>query len=522
MRSRVKITATVISLFCCFIVGFTLNQYGITWDEGSYILAGEAYTQWLEKPSSHSIDKYWKINHEHPPLYKIVGGISSHLLFKKLGLMDRVAAFRISTLLFVFVLTYSLFCFSSELYGSKVALIVVLSFFFLPRIFFHSHLAALDYPVTAMWFLVIYSYWKGSKGGWKWVIFASVMLGFALLTKLNTIFLYIPIILCWFIFYGEQKGPIPIRKGNVSLNQIGLGFSGLLPMFIIPPVVFFAFWPWLWKNTIERVTELVLFHLQHFEIPVFYLGQQYVIAPWHYALVLMVMTIPFIILTPFIFGVFSINSIDRKKINGFVLFNAFFPILLISLPWVPKYDGVRLFLPAFPFLCMISGLGVKYIYEKLRKTKLVKFCISCYLLLFLLSIYFSVVKIHPFQSSYFNELAGGIDGAAKKGFELEYWGNAYLETLEWLNHHSYSSFWLCMTAIDPKAYFPFAFYKDIGLLNENVRFTSKDKADYAILLIRKGLFDKEMWEYFLTEDPVFSVKKSNTLLVGIYKIRKTR
>lgn len=168
---------------------------------------------------------------------------------------------------------------------------------------------------------------------------------------------------------------------------------------------------------------------------------------------------------------------------------------------------------------MISGLGVKYIYEKLRKTKLVKFCISCYLLLFLLSIYFSVVKIHPFQSSYFNELAGGIDGAAKKGFELEYWGNAYLETLGWLNHHSYSSFWLCMTAIDPKAYFPFAFYKDIGLLNENVRFTSKDKADYAILLVRQGLFDQEMWEYFLTQDPVLSVNKSNTPLVNIYKTR---
>jgi len=522
MRSRDKLAAAVISSFCCFIVALTISQYGITWDEGSYILAGETYTQWLEKPSIQSIDAFWKINHEHPPFYKIAGGISSYLLYKKLDLLNRVSAFRASILLFVFILTYSLFCFSLELYGPKIASIVVLSFFFLPRIFFHSHLAALDYPVTAMWFLVVYSYWKGRSGNRKWIILSAVLLGFALLTKLSALFLYVPVILCWLVFYDDHKNSIYIRKRNVSLNQIGSGFSRLLPMFIIPPLVFLAFWPWLWKNAIERVTQLILFHLNHFEIPVFYLGQQYLVAPWHYALVLMAMTIPSIILSLFIFGIFSIRSMDRRRTNAYVLFNAFFPILLISLPWVPKYDGVRLFLPAFPFVCMISGLGVQYVYGKIKNTKWTKFWISCYLLLFLMSIYFSVVKSHPLQSSYFNEVAGGINGAAKKGLEPEYWGNAYLETLEWLNRHKNSSFWLCMTAIDPKAYFPFAFYKEMGLLNKNVRFTSKDKADYAILLIRQGLFNEDMWGYFLTEDPVFSVKESNTLLVGIYKTGKTR
>ncbi len=522
MTFRAKITAAVLSLFCCFIVALTINQYGVTWDEGSYILAGETYTQWLKEPSIQSIDTFWEINHEHPPLCKVAGGISSYLLFKKWGILDRVSAFRMSTLFFVFVLTYSLFCFSSELYSSKIAPIVVLSFFFLPRIFFHSHLAALDYPVTAMWFIVVYSYWKGRSGNRKWIILAAVMLGFALLTKLDALFLYIPVILCWFIFYGEAKEPVPEKNGNSLLNRHRAVFSGLLPMFIIPAVVFFAFWPWLWRDTIERATQLVLFHLHHFEIPVFYLGKQYIIPPWHYPIVFVSITVPLIVFGPFLIGIYRTNSNDKRKANAFILFNALFPILIVSWPGIPKYDGIRLFLPSFPFLCMISGLGIKYIYEKLRKTKLVKFGISCYLLLFLLSIYFSVVKIHPLQSSYFNELAGGIDGAAEKGFELEYWGNAYLDTLEWLNNHKYSSFWLCMTAVDPKACFPFAFYKDMGLLDKKVRFTSKDKADYAILLIRQGFFDEEMWEYFLTEDPVSSVRESNSLLVGIYKTKKSR
>jgi hypothetical protein len=191
----------------------------------------------------------------------------------------------------------------------------------------------------------------------------------------------------------------------------------------------------------------------------------------------------------------------------------------MSSPGVPRYDGVRLFMAAFPFLCMISGLGFSFIYEKLKGQRIMPLLTGCFPLLFFVSIYFSIIRIHPLQSSYFNELAGGIDGADKKGFELEYWGNAYIKTLDWLNQNSSKSFWLCMTSIDPKAYFSFAFFKDVGLLNKNIIFCGKTDAEYIILLIRQGLFSEEMWDYYLNEDPVFSVKLSGSGLVNIYKAR---
>lgn len=517
-----NLMALSLSFFCCTVVALTINQYGIAWDEGPYFLSGKSYVQWLLEPSLHTIDKYWLVNHEHPPLVKILGGITEYLFSEKLSFLDKISAFRLSALISVFFLTYALFSFAAELYGISIGLMVTLSFFFLPRVFFQSHLAALDYPLTAFWFLVIYVYWKGMEKGWKWTIIAAILLGFALLIKLTALFIYAPLTVCWLIFC---RGGSKNKQGggkDASLKKPDHPVLKLVPVFLVPPVIFVTFWPWLWKNSFERLYHYFVFHLHHFKIPVFYLGEQYLVAPWHYPLVFVLITVPLIVLVPFLIGISKTNSIRNRKINAFILFNAFFPILIVSLPWIPKYDGVRLFLPSFPFLCMVSGLGLKFLLEKIKGTGFVSFFIAGYLLLFGISIYVSVIKMHPYQSSYFNELAGGIDGASRKGFEHDYWGSAYLDILEWLNRNDAKSFWLCMTNVDPKAYFPFAFYKDMGLMNQAVSFTSKDKADYAILLIRQGFFDKEMWEYYLDENPVFTVKKSNTPLVGIYRIKKAK
>ncbi|MCF8131435.1 MAG: glycosyltransferase family 39 protein [Deltaproteobacteria bacterium] len=522
IRLNKNLIALGLSFFCCTVVALTISQYGIAWDESPYLLSGRSYVQWLLEPSLHTIDKYWSVNHEHPPLVKILGGITEYLFSEKFSFLDKISAFRLSALISVFFLTYALFSFSAELYGIGIGLVVTLFFFFLPRVFFQSHLAALDYPLTAFWFLVIYVYWKGMEKGWKWTIIAVILLGFALLIKLTALFIYVPLTVCWLIFHRESSKSELEGKKDASTKNPDHPVLKLVSVFLVPPAIFVIFWPWLWKNSFERLSQYFMFHLHHFKIPVFYLGEQYLVAPWHYPLVFVSITVPLIVLVPFLLGISKTNSIGNGKINAFILFNAFFPILIVSLPWIPKYDGVRLFLPSFPFLCMVSGLGLKFLFQKIKGKRFVSVFVGGYLLLFGISLYASVIKMHPYQSSYFNELVGGINGASEKGFEHDYWGSAYLDTLEWLNRNSTNSFWLCMAAIDPKVYFPFAIYKDMELLKEKVRFTSKDRADYAILLIRQGFFDKEMWEYYLDEYPVFTVKKSNSLLVGIYRIKKAK
>jgi len=142
-----------------------------------------------------------------------------------------------------------------------------------------------------------------------------------------------------------------------------------------------------------------------------------------------------------------------------------------------------------------------------------------FMVMFLLTIYSSIFKIHPYQSSYFNEVIGGVDGAAKKGFELEYWGNAYIGALKWLNAQPGKTFWVYMADLEPTAMRAFQLYKENGLLKKSIKFGNKDNSDYLILLIRQGFFNEEMWEYYKYKKPVFSVKLSQTNLVNIYKLK---
>jgi len=202
----------------------------------------------------------------------------------------------------------------------------------------------------------------------------------------------------------------------------------------------------------------------------------------------------------------------------YLLFNFLFPLLLIANPSVPKYDGVRLFLPAFPFLCIIAGMGVHQLFLWSRRIKGGRAFLPLYLLLFSMTIYSSVVRIHPYQSSYYNELIGGIDGAVKKGFEAEFWGNAHRGALPWLNAHPQHTYWVYLVDLEPRLSWGFDLYKEDGLLDPAVRFGDKDNSDFLVLLIRQGFFSPQMWDYYKNQEPVFSVRLSQTQLVNIYRV----
>ena len=170
-------------------------------------------------------------------------------------------------------------------------------------------------------------------------------------------------------------------------------------------------------------------------------------------------------------------------------------------------------MPAFPFICIISGLGIMYFLNFARKFKLEKLFFWAYIFLFSLSTYNSIIKYHPYQSSYYNEIIGGIDGAANKGFEVTYWGDAFIGALPFLDEHSDSTFWIVNHPV------PYRSPGKVAFLKETYKFGNRTNSDYLVVLVRKGHFNEEMWEYYKNRKPVFSVRVSKTDLVNIYKLK---
>ena len=137
------------------------------------------------------IDDHWAYNPEHPPLVKTTFALSQ-LWFT--DLLGPSLSMRLPAMLFAGWLIAMLYTFTVEVSGSRFAgLLAATSFALLPRWFFHAHLTCFDVPVTAIWFSVMYAYWKSlaSPLGVR-----GVAWGIAL-TKLNAFFIPFVLLAHW-------------------------------------------------------------------------------------------------------------------------------------------------------------------------------------------------------------------------------------------------------------------------------------------------------------------------------------
>lgn len=540
-----RLTPLLLPLLCCTIVWGTLDDYGVAWDENIQFLAARSHIRWLVQPSLDTLDNFWRINREHPPLTKVLDGATWWLWHEQLGLLSNIVAFRLGTLVFLFALIWALYRFAAELHGPPAGYVAVASFFLIPQVFYHAHLGALDMPMAAMGLLVLYTYWKACCDV-RWLFPSAVALGLAFLTKINAFFLYLPIGVYWFLSFRRevlspfrrklptagQDPPMPEHRSEDGRARYPAwrAWARLAPMLVIPPLVFFGGWPVLWQDTFRRVVEYLAFHLKHAALPVYYLGTVYANAPWHYPLVMLLLTVPLPILLAMLAGLPALlvqpgtAGARTRLVQGplgrahlLIALAALQPVVVACLPGVPRYDGLRLLLPALPFWAILAGFGVNWLATWIR-ARYRPFFWAGAALLSLLTLYTAIVWPHPYQASYYNELIGGIDGAAQRGLEPEYWGSAYRGLLPCLDAHPQATFWLYSATRDEYLYTGFELYLADGLLDRPVRFGQRQDGDFVILLIRQGFFDQEMWNLYRQEEPVCAVRLSRTVLAAVYPL----
>jgi hypothetical protein len=198
------------------------------------------------------------------------------------------------------------------------------------------------------------------------------------------------------------------------------------------PVVAWLGNPAWWRETLPRLTHYYLLSTARRgalpNIQILYLGQTYEYSlPWHNAGTLIAITVPASILAAAVAGVVVVVlrlGLDRLPL--FFLANlATLPVMRM-LP-TPAHDGVRLFLPTFFFLAGLAGWGAVGVANGLARLLRVRAALlrGAVATLVLLPAAWQLIKIHPFELSYYNELVGGPRGAWNAGFELAYWYDAF-------------------------------------------------------------------------------------------------
>jgi len=492
----------IISMFiaCIFAspIIFTLSNYGVTWDEPIYMETGRRMVFWLNNPQWNIKNDIWeaKDTQLHPPLSILISGLTNEILCNKLKLVDTLRAHRLGTIVFFIPMLTFIIYFLKKRYGWTVAIITSLLCATIPSMFFLAHVESIDMPICALWIMTIISIIE-AKSNKRWLIITGILLGLSLLTKIHGVLLF-PLLLLY--TYTQKKY---FHKKEIIIS-----------LFILPLIIFYIGWPYLWDNPIGNFMASLKLLNSHGTIPTWYMGQsQY--TPWHYPFVMIGITTPSIIIITFIIGIVAIIK-RKKRDEWFLLLNALYLPTLFTLPIFPKYDSIRLFLACIPFIIIVAGIGTKYCIDTIKNLVIKKITIFTIIGLTLYTIATQTMMTHPYQSSYYNELVGGIDGATSLGFETDYWGSAYKDILPWMNDHKK----------DPMCVFPmtspFYVYKAWGQLENDVIIDADaNTCIYAVVLMRQGMFDKNPFikNAVMTLLPIYSIKLSSTPIINIYKLK---
>ena len=425
--------AAALGLGYCALLLATSGSLGFTRDEGFYFWASRQYGEWFALLTQHPgealstpvVDRFWSANHEHPALIKSLFALSNAWFFGFFSQMS--TSFRFPAMALSSAAVALTFLWGRRTLGRAGGLVAAASFAFLPRVFFHAHLACFDMPVCAMWLITSYAYVRSLESPRRgWLLGAGVAYGLLLDTKHNS----------W-IFPFAVLSHFALTEGWSLLRDRRAGGGGAwwrrlpaawLSMGIVGPLLFVALWPWLWHDTFSRLREYVAFHTGHEYYNMEFLGQTYWKPPMPrgYAWLMTLATVPFVTLALAAAG--GLAALKLPKNGRHFVFWAV-SIAMSYAPWLssgtPIFGGTKHWLTAYPFLCLFAGLGFTKVVAALRAWQprlpappVVAFAAACVLL----GPVVMSLHAHPFGLSAYTPIVGGAPGAASLGLNRTFWG----------------------------------------------------------------------------------------------------
>ena len=526
-----------------FILGiFIHNDYGISWDENFHRTNGQISLNYIKEfTNEFSLSKFFK--YELPNLdwntfsnnYGVIFDVFLEYLDTKIGFSDEkdffifkhflnFIVFFIATIFF-FDLIATRFDWRIGLFGS---LLLILS----PRIFADSFYNMKDLIFMS---LLIISMNTGSK----YLINPNIMTIFwfsiasGLLIAVRSIGIFLPIIIIFLTilqYYHRSKSLKNLLSNNLLLII-------LLCLFTI------LFWPRLWQSPYSNfISSLIVMKNYIWSEEIFYLGE-YVrgkIVPWHYIPVWISISTPLLYIILFLIGVFIIlkrflNRLDKiddtkKNYNDFwrgdkELLDLFFVVLFfVPLFAMIKfnstlYDGWRHAFFLYPPLLMISIFGFYHLNIIFKKLKFKNYFLI-FISLFIVTIFFKMVIIHPYQNVYFNFLAGKNPG---QYFELDYWSLSNREILEKLLKKDSSEKIKIWVSSDTPLQKTINYMIDKNDRNRIIIVENIDESDYILNNYRflHGEYSINKYNFDETQFEIFEQVKAGEIIINsLYKNKK--
>jgi hypothetical protein len=513
-----------------FGVALTSSDYGITWDEPYYFHASDLHIHWvvglLKNMMQGELAKsfednaiaaawHWDPYHvPHPPFSRIVSGLTK-LLFSPF--IDKFTAYRLGPALFFAGLVTAMYVWITTLCGRLTGWFAALMLVFTPNLFGFAHFAVADMPLTTVWFLTVYGFWKGLEN-WRWSVALGAIWGLALSTKFPALLIPLPLLLWAHLFQRKSY------QNNV--------FS----MVFLSPIVMIACQPYLWHETTLRALEflnqgLTRGYSSKTDFVIFFLNNYYSTSavPWYFTFFMTAVTIPETVLVLFMIGLFAIlRQRPTAPVAGLFAINTIFILILGLFPGAVLHDVNRQMLPVLPWVVGLAAFGFfllgRFVVTRCERIKILQHVRSLRaklsIMIFVLASFpagLDLLVYHPYELSYYNRLVGGLRGAYKRGLEVTYYMEALNPTfLKYLN-----------TKLPPNSAinghfsnFMLEYYQRENRLRQDLRITRENSFNYYVLLNRRSVFIENDQAFETVHPSLYdALRLDGVPLILIYKSR---
>jgi len=522
-RSRLSLglISLAVGLAALLAVAGTSSSLGLNCDEPNYYNSCLQQIAWFRQAfedfsagrwsapfSSEVLDRHWNyqpIFNVHPPFYKLCSSLTIVLFQRWLGPME---AFRLAPALMFSILVALLFLTVGRRYGAVAGLWAAGSFAMMPRVFAHGHFGCADMPLTLLWFASAVSFHRALESR-RWAVVFALVYGLALATKFTALVIPLPLVLY----------VILTRRFSRAAWPLGIAL-------VVSPLVMVGLNPQWWHSTFERLYFYVVDSASRSDylcIPTYYLGTQYYFyLPWHHSFILTLFTVQPLVLAVFICG---FRRTARHPLAdpwmSHILLHWLSLMLVMILPGSPGHDGVRLFLPAFAFLAVVSARGFKDFISRALAWLLARIPqagqparrAGAWLLLgaMLVPSAVSLARAHPYELSYFNCLAGGVAGAEKLGMETTYMWEVFNDKACTLINRTLPDSAGVFTMNNPH----FRFLQQMGKIKPSLEFDN-ERFDYILQYNRQGMFTDLDWLLSRRGAPAAELKVDGVRLFALF------
>ena len=461
-RHWIWASALALGLAHLVLLLVTAPEIGYARDEGFYFQAARVYGKWLALLASDpsrtlqrtAIEATFRVNAEHPPLMKFAFALSHHFLHQVTHWIATPGqSFRFPAMVLAALGTVLVARWGARTISIGGGLVAGAFFVFLPRVFFHSHLACFDVPAAVFGLMTALTWDHALRTGrLKDAVWVGLAFGAMLLTKHNA-WLIPPVLI---LHFSCVRGRALWRASWTRRLKI---LAPVMSLLTLGPLVLVLGWPWLWFDTWAHLTGWARFHLHHVYYNMEFLGQTYWKPPMPraYPWVMTLATVPMVTIVSSLLGMAAVLGAAGPRLFSTVArrFGAraassmtaaldgqgdtylLWLLMIVGayLPWLssdtPIFGGTKHWLGAYPFMCLFAGRGYRSLvglWSKGLPRRLAgssrgkAAALASATLALLAAPAVTTLGSTPWGLSSYMPVVGGAPGAATLGLNRTFWG----------------------------------------------------------------------------------------------------